>query len=318
MFYIMICSASQSLTANHQSPNPMPTWRKLHQKTTESLDVNDLPDDFTRLLWVLLPLGLDREGRGLDNPSWVKAKLMPLRTDVSLDQIAAALECFAGRGMIRRYQVSGRSYFAIPTWGKYQGDTSREAVSVIPPPPLAPDASPGGSGAWGEGAAPNPQPSATHESLATSSRATQNQLIRDSRSDSDSESDADTEADSDSPALPAQTSPVARSGERDGPNPLELYQKSYPLSPLTPVQEGALRLLADQYGAQRLGEVIAWAAEAAIPPSRALRAIRSALPGWRSAAPPPDRLSPRPAAARPAMLEVLDQLKKDHTHGRKP
>ena len=44
----------------------MPTWRKLHVKATESLDINDMPDDFHRLLWVMLPLGLDREGRGLD------------------------------------------------------------------------------------------------------------------------------------------------------------------------------------------------------------------------------------------------------------
>jgi hypothetical protein len=59
-----------------------------------------LPDDFTRLLWVILPLGLDREGRGLDNASWVKAKIMPLRTDVTLEQVEAALTWYAERGLI--------------------------------------------------------------------------------------------------------------------------------------------------------------------------------------------------------------------------
>ena len=32
----------------------MPQWRKLHVRTIDSVDVNDMPDDFTRLLWVLL------------------------------------------------------------------------------------------------------------------------------------------------------------------------------------------------------------------------------------------------------------------------
>lgn len=42
----------------------MPKYRKLWIKTVESHDINEMPDDFTRLLWVLLPLGLDSEGRG--------------------------------------------------------------------------------------------------------------------------------------------------------------------------------------------------------------------------------------------------------------
>ena len=61
----------------------MPRYRKLHVKTVESLDINDMPDDFTRLMWVLLPLGLCREGRGIDNPAWIKSKLFPMRLDVS-------------------------------------------------------------------------------------------------------------------------------------------------------------------------------------------------------------------------------------------
>ena len=32
----------------------MPLYRKFWVKTTESQDINDMPDDFTRLLWVLL------------------------------------------------------------------------------------------------------------------------------------------------------------------------------------------------------------------------------------------------------------------------
>ena len=115
----------------------MPQWRKLHTKTTESPDVNEMPDDFHRLLWVLLPLGLDSEGRGMDNPAWVRSKLMPIREDVSLEMVGAAMDWFAERGMIERYQVAGRAYFWAPTFREYQGECKKEAASEFPGPPGA-------------------------------------------------------------------------------------------------------------------------------------------------------------------------------------
>ncbi len=112
----------------------MPQWRKLHTKITESLDVNDMPDDFTRLVWVLLPLGLDREGRCHDNPALVRAKLMPLRTDIADSDIARALDWFAEHGMIVRYIAHRHGYFYAPTFRKYQGPCEKEAPSSLPGP----------------------------------------------------------------------------------------------------------------------------------------------------------------------------------------
>lgn len=112
----------------------MPKWRKLHVKATESLDINEMPDDFHRLLWVMLPLGLDRRGRGLDTPSWIKSKVMTVREDVTSEMITAAMDWYAGHGMIERYNANGREYFWIPTWHDYQGDISKEAESNFPPP----------------------------------------------------------------------------------------------------------------------------------------------------------------------------------------
>jgi DnaD/phage-associated family protein len=114
----------------------MPKYRKLYVKTTESLDVNDMPDDFTRLTWVLLPLALCREGRGMDNVAWIKAKLFPLRTDVTDHMILGAFEWFTDHEMIWRYEVGGRRYFCIPPdkWIAYQGNTSKEADSIFPSP----------------------------------------------------------------------------------------------------------------------------------------------------------------------------------------
>ena len=112
----------------------MPKYRKLHVKTVESMDMNDMPDDFHRLLWIMLPLGLCREGRGIDNPSWIRAKIMPLRTDVTDEMIQYAMSWYANRGMITRYDVNGRDYFYIASFRKYQGNTTKEAESDYPSP----------------------------------------------------------------------------------------------------------------------------------------------------------------------------------------
>ena len=166
----------------------MPQWRKLHVKATESLDVNDMPDDFHRLLWLLLPLGLDREGRGLDNTAWIKAKLMPLRMDVSLDNVEAAMAWYTNRGMVFRYQVENRSYFLVPTFARYQGDTKREAESQYPAPT---------------------------DSVTTYSRPTSELVATKSCSDADSDADADSESDADSDADADARAP-ARAREGSG------------------------------------------------------------------------------------------------------
>ena len=114
----------------------MPQWRKLHVKTTESFDVNDMPDDFTRLLWVLLPLKVCKEGRGLDVPGWIKSQLFPLRSDVTLKQVENSMSWYQERGMVSRYKSNGRPYFQINSWHEYQ-NTSRDANSPYPGPELA-------------------------------------------------------------------------------------------------------------------------------------------------------------------------------------
>ena len=113
----------------------MPKYRKLHTKTVESLDLNEMPDDLTRLMWVLLPLALCREGRGLHSGAWLKSKLFPLREDINSELVWQKFQWFVGRGMVVPYEVEGRSYFYVPTFHKYQGNTVKEAESDYPPPP---------------------------------------------------------------------------------------------------------------------------------------------------------------------------------------
>lgn len=100
-----------------------------------------MPDDFTRLLWVLLPLSLDSEGRGIYNFSWIKSKVFPIREDISEKKLKKAMEWFNSRknpdtklGMIEIYFVDGRQYFWVPTFKLYQRGFEKEAESVLPAP----------------------------------------------------------------------------------------------------------------------------------------------------------------------------------------
>ncbi len=158
----------------------MPQYRKLHVKSVDSQDINDMPDDFTRLLWVMLPLGLDSEGRGIYNAGWVKSKIFPLRDDVTPERVFIALKWLADRKMIVIYEVCDRHYFHVPTWHIYQGNTEKEAKSVIPTPTLQ---------------------SAKRTRKA---RATPELVQSKSVSDADADADAQVDADADGANAPAQ------------------------------------------------------------------------------------------------------------------
>ena len=112
----------------------MPKWRKLWVKTLESPDFDALPDDFTRLLWVLIPLALDKEGVCPYNYAWIRSRVFPLRSDVTLDMVGDAVECMLIREMISVYTVKDRQYLWCPSFAVHQGNTSKEADSLYPVP----------------------------------------------------------------------------------------------------------------------------------------------------------------------------------------
>lgn len=114
----------------------MANWRKLWGKVIESQDFDDMPDDFTRLTWTLLMLALDSEGRAIDKASFIRSRIYPLRDDITNEQVQAALDWFATRGMITRYEVNGRRYFYQVNFNEYQGTRAarKEPDSTIPEP----------------------------------------------------------------------------------------------------------------------------------------------------------------------------------------
>lgn len=113
----------------------MPKYRQTHLSILDSDDFNDMPDVFVQLVWVLLPLILDREGRGRNDISWIKSHMFPRKINsINDDEIKRAFDWLTGKGMIIPYDIDGRYYFYVPTWKSYQSGTEREAPSKIPSP----------------------------------------------------------------------------------------------------------------------------------------------------------------------------------------
>lgn len=112
----------------------MPTYRKLHTKIIDSFDFAEMPNDFTRVFWMLLIVTVDSEGRAIDNPAWLRSRMFPLREDIKFSQIEDALTWLYERKMVLRYTVGGRKYFQVVKFKEYQSGTEREAKSVLPAP----------------------------------------------------------------------------------------------------------------------------------------------------------------------------------------
>jgi len=109
----------------------MPQWRKIWTKTPLSFDIQDMPDDFTRLLWVLLPLALGNDGTMSANPALVRSRVFPLRHDVTEQKIEQALAWYHNRGLIRLYVAeSGREYLFVKGFAKEQGSEGRSPWAV--------------------------------------------------------------------------------------------------------------------------------------------------------------------------------------------
>lgn len=154
----------------------MPQWRKLHHQIVDSFDVHDMPDDTHRLAWALLPLALDKEGRGIYNGSWLKARLFPLRDDLTSATCLGFLDWFASHDMLTVYSVDDRLFFVVPTWHDFQS-TAKEADSRLPAPELLPTNS-----------------GATQEPLPTNSGAGRAQSRADQEADQEADQDVEAEA----------------------------------------------------------------------------------------------------------------------------
>lgn len=89
---------------------------------------------FTRLLWIgMITAVADDQGRMLDNPAILRAKIFPLDNDVTDGQILDAL-IKIGRSIYRYSSADGKKLIQIVKWWDYQ-TPSWAAPSRFQPPP---------------------------------------------------------------------------------------------------------------------------------------------------------------------------------------
>ncbi len=75
---------------------------------------------FEQVLWVgLFSRCADDQGRMIDNPTIIRANIMPYK-DTPIADIEAALEMFANEGKLLRYEVDGKRYIQIVNWWDHQ------------------------------------------------------------------------------------------------------------------------------------------------------------------------------------------------------
>jgi hypothetical protein len=106
--------------------------RSLKPEFCSSETITSLPIT-TRLHFAMLWTYADDAGRGVDNPRLIKAALWPLDDDVTPAAIASMQGELEDRGLIQRYVVDGRQYFAVSNFAEHQ-HPSKPQPSKLPDP----------------------------------------------------------------------------------------------------------------------------------------------------------------------------------------
>lgn len=101
----------------------------------ESICVSDSIDKLTwfeEVLYYRLIVNCDDFGRFDGRTAVIKNRLFPLKDNITLKTVEAALHGLANAGLVTLYMFEGRRFLCLPTWGKFQ--TQRAVRSKYPAP----------------------------------------------------------------------------------------------------------------------------------------------------------------------------------------
>ena len=88
---------------------------------------------FEEVCFYRLIVQCDDFGRLDARPQLLRAKLFPLRDDVTAAVVEGAMNTLEAIGLIERYTVGDRPYLQLATWARHQ--RVRTKRSRFPPPP---------------------------------------------------------------------------------------------------------------------------------------------------------------------------------------
>lgn len=101
----------------------------------ESICYSDTIDKLTwfeEVLYYRLIVNCDDFGRFDGRAAIIKNRLFPLKDSLTLKTVEAALHGLATAGLVTLYEIQGKRFLWLPTWGKFQ--TQRARVSKYPAP----------------------------------------------------------------------------------------------------------------------------------------------------------------------------------------
>lgn len=107
----------------------------------ESICVSESIDQlswFEEVLYYRLIVNCDDFGRFDGRTAVIKNRLFPLKDNITLKTVEAALHGLANAGLVTLYEFEGRRFLCLPTWSKYQ--TQRAVRSKYPAPVSDPQA----------------------------------------------------------------------------------------------------------------------------------------------------------------------------------
>lgn len=87
---------------------------------------------FEEVCFYRLILQCDDYGRFDARPTLLRARLFPLKTEVTCEEVEEAMDALEAVGLIERYMVGERMYLQLPTWGVHQ--RVRTPKMKFPPP----------------------------------------------------------------------------------------------------------------------------------------------------------------------------------------
>lgn len=112
----------------------MATGRILKKQISLSEAVNDLSLKAALLFTWAIPHA-DDFGRMPGSPRRVKAAVVPMREDFSLDDVAMCIQELHEAGLVCWYTVDGEQHLSFPTWESHQAGLHKRTRSRLPPPP---------------------------------------------------------------------------------------------------------------------------------------------------------------------------------------
>lgn len=222
--------------------------------TSDDIDALSL---FEEVLYYRLIVCVDDFGRMDARGSILRARMFPLRPEVTLEMVEAALRTLAARGCVHRYEVDGRPYLCLPTWGEHQ--RVRNQRGKYPAPGDAPEDTTLGGDAPEDTSIGGDVPQSAADGRAL-------------RPESESESLSEYESQSEAEAVSVSEAPAAGAVVAAAADAIGLYRCK---------RDRVIAVeLARAYGDAWVAEALRRTAEG---PSRSWRYVRGILAQWQRA-----------------------------------